>query len=370
VAPTLTVVGDSVIVANWPFGDATIQVTRPDATTGKPVAIGLFSGSAQGSLPFTVNTTVPNALAPNGDCWQRGALSQALTPDIRPGDTVTVASDPGAFGGAPSSMSAVVPADGPGGDTGPIPSCSDDAPFARNAATTAPATVTGGAITISGVAQPLATGVSISAGDGTRSTAPVDATPAADGSWSATIPAGQAGTLANGPLTVQPVFAVPDVATGAPAHIEGAPISLQKQRSDGQAAGGGAGAGKTGGSAPQPGSGSAGSKGAGPQAAKLTVRSPLSLAIARRNGLSASFVVPRGARVVDTRLSFGGRVLLRRVDRARSAGARQTVRFHGAALRRVLRRAGRYTLAVRTGSSRNRLGTPLVGAVRVSQESR
>src|SRR5947207_2909252 len=94
-AQTVTVVGDSVIVAGQPFGPATIQVTRPDAVTGTPVVIGTYSGRARPTEPFTVNTTTPTALQPDGDCWQRGALSQALTPDIRPGDTVAVTSEPG-----------------------------------------------------------------------------------------------------------------------------------------------------------------------------------------------------------------------------------------------------------------------------------
>jgi hypothetical protein len=356
----VNVVGDSVIVANPPYGRATIRVTRPDALTGKPVVIGQYSGDANGSTPFTVNTTVPNAANPNGDCWQSGALSQALTPDIRPGDTVTVASEPSPFGGSPAPTSVTVPPDGPRGDGGPIPECRSIAPFAQNAVTAAPTSMTGGPIEVSGVSQPLATGVSSSVTDGAHSTAPVDVTPNADGSWSSAISAALIDPLANGSLTVQPVFAVPDVSTGAPAHIAGAPMSTEK-RSGGQTGGD-----RSAASGPesQPGAEHARTKGGATRVARLVVQSPVSIGRARRDGLSGSFIVPQGARVIDVRLLLGKRVVLHRRERAWSAGARQIIRLRGVALRPVLRR-GRYTLAVRAGASRNRLGTAVLSTVRV-----
>jgi hypothetical protein len=358
VPTTLTVVGDSVIVAGQPFGRATVRVTRPDAVTGKPVVIGLYSGDANPSTPFTVNTTVPNAVSPGGDCWQSGALSQALTPDIRPGDTVTVAGDPSPFGGTPPSTSVTVPPDGPSGDGGPIPECRSIAPFAQNAVTAVPTSVTGGPIEVSGISQPLATGVSSSVSDGKRSTAPVEVTPNADGTWSSAISAAQVDPLANGSLAVQPVFAVPDVSTGATAHIAGAPISTQKEGS-GQAGGDPAT-----GPASRPGANVDGARGGVRPVSRLQVQSPISIVRARRDGLSPSFIVPQGARVIDVRLSLGKRTVLHRRARARNAGARQVIRLRGLALRRVLR-PGRYTLAVRAGASRDRLGTAVLSTIRV-----
>jgi hypothetical protein len=353
-APKVNVIGDSVIVTDQPSGSATIQVTRPDAVTGGPVVIGSFSGDVNGPTPFTVNTTTPTAFSPDGDCWQRGALSQALTPDILPGDTVTVTGQPSLFGGSASSTSVTVPADGPaGGAGGPIPSCRSIAPFAQNAVTAAPKSVSDGPIQVSGVAQPLATGVSSSVTDGARSTAPVDATPGADGTWSATTPAAQLHTLANGSLTVRPVFAVPDVSTGAPAHIVGAPLSVQKAD-----AGGG------GGQASRPGSRRP-AKSVGGRVSRLRVRSRIPLAKARRRGLQASFVVPRDARVIDVRLLRGKHKVSSKVVPAGKAGTRQTVRLRGTALRRALRR-GRYTLAVRAGPSRSRLGAAVAQTIRVA----
>jgi hypothetical protein len=97
---------------------------------------------------------------------------------------------------------------------------------------------------------------------------------------------------------------------------------------------------------------------------RLVVRSPLPLARARRDGLSVSFVVPEGARVIDVRLVRGRRAVLGRLTPAEKPGALQTVRLPGSALRRVLRR-GRYTLAVRAGVSGDRLGTAVQRTIRV-----
>jgi hypothetical protein len=352
-AASINVVGDSVIVSGQPYGNATVRVTRPDALTGKPVVIGQASGQADGMGPFTVNTTTQTALSPNGDCWQAGALSQALTPDIRPGDTVTITGDPGLLGGPAQSASVTVPADGTGGARGPIPSCASVAPLARNAVTTGPKSISGGPIAVSGVAQPLATGVASSVTDGARSTAPVSVAPASDGNWSATTPADQVDTLANGSLTVSPVFAVPDVSTGAAAHIAGEVISLQKTRS-GHSTGPGS----------RPGSQGPGKTTAAPRVSSVRVPSRVSVAAARRGGLRASFVVPDGARVIGVQLLLGKRTVYRTTVTAGKAGARQTVRLRGAGLRRALRR-GRYTLALSAGPSRNQLGTPVRKTIRV-----
>ena len=344
---TLAVIHDSVIVSGQPSGPTTVQVTRPDALTGNPVVIGLFSGLSDGVLPFTVNTTNATALNPDGDCWQKGALAQALTPDLRPGDTVTLTGDPNAPGGT-TPASVVVPADDGSGSGGPIPSCESIAPFASNAVTGAPQTVTGGPIAISGVAQPLATDVAAAVTDGTHSTVPVHATPGADGTWSATIPADQAGTLANGPLTAGAVFAVPDVATGALAHIAGAPIALQMAHA----------------AAPAAGATSSRPPRARPNAKRPvsgTGRAPSRISLSRAGGgLRATLVVSKGAHVLDVRLLRGKRTLVHRVVRAGRAGTRQTVV--------ITRRApsrGRYTVAVRSGPSRAHLSAPVLRTIRV-----
>jgi hypothetical protein len=156
---------------------------------------------------------------------------------------------------------------------------------------------------------------------------------------------------------VNPVFTVPDVSTGATAHIVGAPISLQKLSASAAASAGAAGQGS------QPGTQPGASRSA-TRLSKVRVQSPISLTGARRAGLRASFVVPDGARVVAVQLSIGKRTVLRSVVTAAKAGTRQTVRLHSAALRRVLRR-GRYTLALSAGTSRDHLGTPVRTTIRV-----
>jgi hypothetical protein len=287
-----------------------------------------------------------------------------------------VAAQPGPFG-TPAPASVLVPADGPPGSGGPIPSCASVAPFAQNAVTDAPSTIGGGPLTVSGVAQPLATDLAATVTDGHISTAPVHVAPAADGTWSATIPADQVGALAAGTLTITPVFAVPDVATGAAAHIAGVPISLQlaptatpsgDAGSSAAAApppqGAAAGAAPSAGSAPPrggPSSGPASMGGAtaGQRVSGIRVQSPISLARAR-GGLRPSFVVPAGAQVIDVRLLLGRRTIVHRVVSAGPAGKRQTVALSGRTLRR-----GRYTLAVRSGISHTRLRAPVLWTIRV-----
>jgi hypothetical protein len=221
--PQITVVGDSVIVSGLATGRATIRVTRPDARTKAPVVIGEFSGAVSDSLPFSVNTTVSDPLyIATSDCWQAGALHLAggvgLTPDIRPGDTVAVV-------GGPSLK--VVRGSGSGTPRGPIAGCAPTSVFAENAVTGTPSSIANAKLVVSGVAQPLTTGVSVSVSDGRRSTAPVDVVPTA-GRWQATIPAAEVERLAKGTLTVTAVFAVPDISTGAVAHIRGAARTVQK----------------------------------------------------------------------------------------------------------------------------------------------
>ena len=229
-SPTIVISGDSVLATSLPsFGQATVSVTRPDATTGAPVLIGVFSRLGDPLTPFSVNTTTPTPLNPTGDCWQRGALAEALTPDLQPGDTVTV-SQAGLLGSAATSASSVVtPGDLSNVILGPISGCNSVAPWARNAITSAPRAVAGGtALTVSGVAQPLATEVSVSASDGSRTSDPVSVTPAADGNWTATIPAAKLARLADTDLSVTPIVAIPDASTGAQAHIAGAGVSVSK----------------------------------------------------------------------------------------------------------------------------------------------
>ena len=223
-AVRIAVSGDSVIATGLAAGPATVRVTRPDARTAAPVVIGEYSGTVRGTLPFTVNTTVPNPLfLPDGDCWQAGALKlpdgKGLTPDIRPGDTVHI------LGGPSMSVPEVVK---PSGPRGPIAGCAPRSAFAENAVTHAPAKVANAALAVSGVAQPLARGVSISVSDGVRSTKPVAVAPDANGRWTATIRARQIARLARGKLDVTAVFAVPDVSDGDAAHIAGTPLTVEK----------------------------------------------------------------------------------------------------------------------------------------------
>jgi hypothetical protein len=350
---TIVVSGDSIVASSLPsFGQATIQATRPDALTGKPVVIGQYSGSGNPLGPLSVNATTPTPLNSSGDCWQQGALSMALTPDLQPGDTITLTQAAGFFGGSSSPTSAVVPQASPNSVGGPISGCSSIAPWARNVITSAPSSVTNGPIAVSGLAQPLATEVAVSASDGTHASAPVTVTPASDGSWSATIPAAKLKGLADTTLTVTPVVAVPDVSTGAAAHIAGVAASVKKSpAADGGNAQQPAPAG-------QPASTAAGQPVTSPRtsARKLrvtTVRttSSLTLAAARSHGITASFRVPSGATTVEVELLQGAKPMYLTIVRAGKAGSVQTVRLGGGRLGR-----GHYTIAVKAGTSRSAFG--------------
>jgi hypothetical protein len=337
------------------------------------VVIGQYTGFAAPFGPFSVNTTIPSPGNPGGDCWQQGALSTALTPDLRPGDTVTVTGAGGALGGPPVSTTVTVAPDARA-STGPINGCDSLAPFAQNIISDSPASVTGGPVTVAGRAQPLATDVSITATDGTNTTPAVPATPAADGTWSATIPAAAVDALADGPLTVTPVIAVPDVSTGAQAHIAAGPITVQKAGAGAAAAADAAAGLSTAGPADSaastltvaagPAASAASAPAHGTVAGRVSgLRSPARLSVrsARGRGISVSFVAPPAASTVQVQLVRGGRV----VDATAVAahpGARQTVRLNSAKLRRLLR-SGRYTLRVRAGASLKQLGAPLLRGV-------
>lgn len=349
---------DSVMATGLPGGDTTVRVTRPDAITGAPVVIGMYAGSAS-ILPFTVNTTVPTAFDPDGDCWQGGAVALpgglGLTPDIRAGDTVAVNPGP----------SLKVPAGADPGESsgGPIYGCNPLSAYAGNRVTAA----TGGSgadVAVGGVAQPLASGVSVTAADGRATTAPVDGALAADGTWTATIPAGEIAELADGSVTITPVFAVPDLATGAPAHIAGAPRTLATKAP--------AGDGAQGDQTPQtpPGAPAAAPPQPAPSAkavgglTSIRATSRITLSRARRGGIRVSFVVPAGAKVARIRLARGTTTAYRKFVAVAAPGTRQTVKLSGTAFTRKLRR-GTYTLSVTAGPSRSELGRPIASTVRV-----
>jgi hypothetical protein len=290
--------------------------------------IGQFQGLAFPGLPFSVNTTAPTLADPAGDCWQEGELRQGLTPDILPGDTVSVVGGPSLE--VPAGASA-----GDGAPGGPIAGCASRSRWGHNVVTGASLS-SNGDLTVSGNAQPLATGVAVAASDGTTATQPVDATLAADGSWSATIPAAQVGALADGAVSVDGVYAVPDVATGAAAHIAGTPFSLRKQTPAGPVA-------------------------AAPAAVKLgglRTTTRISLGAARTGGITASFVVPTGAKLVRIRLARPGRTALLMIVNAGTPGTRQAVRLEGAGVKKLVR--GRYAIIVGAGATRTELGKPVL----------
>ena len=348
--PTLNVVAaqDAVLATGLPFGSHTVQVTRPDAMTGAPVVIGHYRGLQLRQPAVLRQHDRPDPGDPDGDCWQAGGLSLpggvGLTPDIRPGDTVSVT-------GGPTVKVGDSPGNGPGG---PINGCDAVSTWARNMAATSAQPAPGGDLAVSGQAQPLTTGVAVTATDGARTTQPADATLAADGNWTATIPAAQLSALTPGRVTVQPVFAVPDVVTGAAAHIAGVAVN-----GDFAAAAPGQ-SGSNAGNQDEP-------NGAGPAARPEIIRlggvrtsMRVSLAAARAGRMSASFVVPTGARYVRVRLARSGQTAFSRVLAAGRPGTRQTVRLRGSAsaLGKLVR--GRYTLSVGAGPSKTQLGTQVV----------
>ena len=90
----------------------------------------------------------------------------------------------------------------------------------------------------------------------------------------------------------------------------------------------------------------------------------ISLARARRGGISASFVVPAGTKIVRVRLARAERTTYLKFVAAGRPGTRQTVRLAGARLARKLRR-GRYVLSVKAGPSRTQLGPAVTDTVTV-----
>jgi len=346
---TVDAVRDSVTIGGLAAGPATVEVLRSG------VVIGVYSDNVEASRPLTVNTVEPTATKPSGDCWERGVLPVGLTPDIRPLDVVSVVGGP----------TVTVPADAPtaaaGIPGGPLGGCSAIAAFAANAVQSAsPPTVISGSgadLALSGAAQPLATAVSVSVGDGRVSTAAV-AGVLTGTRWAATIPAAALEGLANGTLTATARYTVPDVSSGAPSQIEGAPLTVTKVPAPAVSAGG----------AVQP-------VAATPDATVPTIARPssarpvrlgrlvtssrLSLAAARRTGIRATFVVPAGARIARLELRRGSRTVVARTISVRG-GARHVVRLSGAHLTK-----GAYRLVIRVGASRRNLGPATTKQIRI-----
>jgi hypothetical protein len=260
----------------------------------------------------------------------------------------------------------VVQPAGPNAIPGPISGCSGIAPLARNAITSGPSSVTDGPITVSGVAQPLATGVSLSATDGTHTTTPVTTTPASDGSWTATIPASEVQGLANTALTVRPVMAVPDVSTGALAHIAGVGLTVTKSASTAGTTPSHTGG--TGGNPPprtNPGpTGGSHKRRVSLRARGLRAASPLTLSRARREGIEATLILPAGAKIARVELLRGKNRLFVTTVRVPKGGSRQTILLRSRRLSHLLR-TGQYTIAVQVGAGSSALGPVTTRTVRI-----
>ena len=334
---------DSVTVSGLGIGQATLQVTRPDVATGKPVVVGQYSAFALPGVPFSVNTTAPSVLRPTGDCWQAGGISlpnsQGLVPDMLPGDTVSIA-----------GQSVTVPAEGfdfEGKSGGPIKGCDTVSTWGRNMVTGATFASPGSDLAVTGQAQPLASGVQVTATDGTKTTTPVDAKLAADGTWTASIPASDLANLANGSIKVNGIYAVPDVATNAAAHIAGRTMSVDKQTPKAAPA------------APAPAPAAPAPKPA-VKLGGLMLPSSISLKSAQAGKLRVSFVVPTGAKFVRVRLARPGHTALLLIKAAGTEGSRQTVSLTGSKLRTL--KPGRYTVTVGAGATKTQLGSPVLRA--------
>jgi hypothetical protein len=105
-----------------------------------------------------------------------------------------------------------------------------------------------------------------------------------------------------------------------------------------------------------------------PRVSRLTAPARVSVARARRSGVTASFVVPAGAAYADARLyrvSGARRTLVAQSARVTAAG-RVVARFTGASVRRRLR-PGRYTIEVRTAPQAGRLGPAVGRALRITR---
>jgi hypothetical protein len=331
---------DSVQVTGLPLGMATLQITRPDLKTGQPVVTGQYQGLALFGLPFGVNTTAPTVFNPAGDCWQKGALSLSgdlgLTPDILPGDTVAVT-------GGPSLVVPAQTAAGDGTTGGPIAGCDTLSIWGRNEVTKADFATAGGDLAVAGHAQAGAKGVTVTATDAAdASTDPVAATLAADGSYTATIPADALAKLADGSLKVAADYTVPDVATGAAADIGGPTLSVDKQTPAAPA--------------PQPAPAPAPApQPAAPAAQKIALhglraRKKITRRSLRAGKLRVSFVVPTGAKYVRVRLSRKRDTTVKVIAPAAAAGTRQTIALKGIRKRKAKR--GTYRITVLAGPAR------------------
>jgi hypothetical protein len=307
---------------------ATLQITRPDLKTGNPVVTGQYQGLALFGVPFGVNTTAPSLLNPSGDCWQKGALAGdlGLTPDILPGDTVAVTGGP----------SMVVPAQTSAGDGtlgGPIAGCEKLSAWGRNQVTTAEFASPGGDLAVTGHAQPGAKSVTVTATDANDvTTDAVPATLAADGSYTATIPADALAELADGSLTVGADYTVPDVATGNPADIAGPTLSVDKVTPEAAD------------TAPEPQTVPPAVAPAAPKIALhgLMAKKKITLRSLRAGKLRVSFVVPTGANYVRVRLAKNRTTKAKVIASASPAGTRQTIALTG--VRRAKR--GLYSITV------------------------
>src|SRR5262249_61152397 len=135
-------------------------------------------------------------------------------------------------------------------------------------------------------------------------------------------------------VTVNAVFAVPDVATGAPSYVFGAPLTIGKR------------------------TGTAGPVVAPPLAlsppgppgsvAGLRVPARIGRAHLARGGLRIVFVVPAGARTVRVRLARGRRTAFAELFPASPAASTQLVRVRA----RAGRGAYRLTVSALAGSRR------------------
>ncbi|MDA0165637.1 hypothetical protein OM076_35550 [Solirubrobacter ginsenosidimutans] len=342
-AITVDAAKDSVQVSGLPLGMATLQITRPDLKTGAPVVTGQYQGLALFGLPFGVNTTAPSLLNPAGDCWQKGALSLSgdlgLTPDILPGDTVSVT------GGGPTLTVPAQTAAGDGTTGGPIAGCDTLSLWGRNEVKTASFASAGGDLAVTGQAQPGTKSVTVKATDSADlSTDEVAATLASDGSYTATIPAAALAELADGALNVSADYNVPDVATGNPADIGGPTLSVDKQTPATPAD-----------PEPQP-----EPQPAAPSAPKISLhgllaKKKITLRSLRAGKLRASFIVPTGANYVRVRLSKNRTTKAKVIAQAAAAGSRQTIALTG--VRNAKR--GVYTITVLASP----VGTMFVGDV-------
>jgi Chitobiase/beta-hexosaminidase C-terminal domain len=102
--------------------------------------------------------------------------------------------------------------------------------------------------------------------------------------------------------------------------------------------------------------------------ARLSAPARLSAGRARRKGVTASFVVPAGARYADARLYrlVGGRRTLVAQSARLTSGGRVVARFTSASVRRKLR-PGRYAIQVRTGPEPSRLGPAVGRSLRITR---